>query len=89
MQNFIIAYDIFNKKRLRQVSKIVHSYKLGGQKSSIESPLQKNNLKCLVSDLNYFCADEDKINIINVSSNPIFLGKASNVEFKNDGIIIL
>ena len=89
MQNFIVAYDIFNKKRLRKVAKLVKNYKLGGQKSSIESPLQKNHLKCLVAELEHISADEDKINIINVSSNPLLLGKASSVEFKNDGIIIL
>jgi len=89
MQNFLIAYDIFNPKRLRKVSKIVHSYRLGGQKSSIESPLQKSNIKCLVSELNYFCEEEDKINIINVSANPILLGKAASLEFENGGIIIL
>jgi len=41
MNNFIIAYDIFDPKRLRKIRKISYSYSLGGQKSALEAPLDK------------------------------------------------
>jgi len=81
MHNFLIAYDIFNPKRLRKIRKIVSSYMLGGQKSALEVPLNKNSLKCLVSDLNYFTEEEDKINIICI--------EAKNIDIENNSIIII
>ena len=45
MQNYLICYDIFDKKRLYKVRKIVYSYALGGQKSALEAPLSKKELK--------------------------------------------
>jgi len=89
MQNFLIAYDIFNQKRLRIIRKVISSYMLGGQKSVLEVPLDKKSLKCLVGDLNYFASDEDKINIISIESNPILLGKANHITLENGGIVII
>ncbi len=89
MSTYLIIYDIFNKKRLRKIREIVYSYKIEGQKSAIESPLEKKDIKRLVAELNYFSADEDKINIIRVYSNPICLAKAKSLEFESDRFIFL
>ena len=43
MENFLVAYDIFDKKRLPKVKKVVYSYALGGQKSALEAPLDAYN----------------------------------------------
>jgi len=50
-KNFLIAYDIFDPKRLRKVKEIVYSYSLGGQKSAIEAPLNQTDLKMLITEL--------------------------------------
>jgi len=88
MKNFIIAYDIFDNKRLRQVKKVVYSYALGGQKSAIEAPLNSILMKILVKELIEIIKDEDKVNIIKVSE-PILLGKAKAITYKNNGVIII
>jgi len=88
MHNFIIAYDIFDKKRVALVRKVVYSYKLSGQKSALEAPLDNNLMKSLVKELNNIITDEDKVNIIKVS-DVILLGKASIISYENSGVIIL
>ncbi|MEA3522728.1 MAG: CRISPR-associated endonuclease Cas2 [Campylobacterota bacterium] len=88
MQNFIIAYDIFDKKRLPKVKKIAYSYALGGQKSAVEAPLDAKLMKALVRELKEIIEDEDKVNIIKVS-DPILLGKATQISYENSGVIIL
>lgn len=89
MATFLIVYDIFNQKRLRQIRKIAYSYRLEGQKSSIESPLEKEDVKRLVAELSYFSSKEDKINIIRVVGEPLLLGKAKALNMKNNSIILL
>jgi len=89
MQNYIIAYDIFDTKRLNQTKKIVYSYSIGGQKSAIEAPLNKNLMQELVSFLDDVIKDEDKINIIKTFDTPILLGRATQISYENNGVIIL
>lgn len=89
MKNFIIAYDIPDKKRLPKIKKIAYSYALGGQKSAVEAPLDGNLMKSLVKELETLLEDDDKVNIISVANNPILLGKAKNIVFEKNGIIIL
>lgn len=89
MQNYIIAYDIPDKKRLPKVKKIAYSYALGGQKSAVEAPLNGNLMKSLVQELSNIIEDDDKVNIIRVNQSPILLGKAKSITLNNNGIIIL
>lgn len=89
MRNFIIAYDIFNKKRLYKVKKIAYSYSLGGQKSALEMPFDKLILKDFISEIKTIIKDEDKLNIIKTFDNPILLGRASQISTENNGVIIL
>jgi CRISPR-associated endonuclease Cas2 len=89
MQNFIIAYDIPDKKRLPKIKKIAYSYALGGQKSAVEAPLDVKLMKSLVQELEALLEDNDKVNIIRVAKNPILLGRAKNVIFEKNGVIIL
>lgn len=89
MHNYIIAYDITDKKRLPKIKKIAYSYALGGQKSAVEAPLDVKLMKSLVQELETLLEDDDKVNIIRVSKNPILLGKAKNVVFEKNGVIIL
>jgi CRISPR-associated endonuclease Cas2 len=89
LHNYIIAYDISDKKRLPKIKKIAYSYALGGQKSAVEAPLDINLMKSLVKDLEALMEDDDKVNIIRVAKNPILLGKAKNIVVEKNGIIIL
>lgn len=89
MNNFLIAYDIFDPKRLRKVKEIVYSYSIGGQKSAIEAPLDKQSLKMLLTELAPHIEQEDKINIIKVIGEPILLGRASHISYEKNGVIII
>ena len=60
MHNYIIAYDIFDIKRLRKVKNIAYSYALGGQKSAVEAPLDSTNLKQLVRELKSIIEDDEQ-----------------------------
>ncbi len=88
MQNYLICYDIFDKKRLYRVRKIVYAYALGGQKSALEAPLSKKELKELISKLLRVIKEEDKINIIPFNNEPICFGRADFIKF-NQGLIIV
>jgi len=89
MKSFLVAYDIFNPKRLRKVKKIVYNFSTDGQKSAREVYLNSSLTKELVSQLLDILDDEDKLNIIQIKSKPILLGKAKTLEIKNEGIVIL
>ena len=89
LHNYIIAYDIPDKKRLPKVKKIAYSYALGGQKSAVEAPLDINLMKSLVKEMEVLIENDDKVNIIRVAENPILLGKAKNIVFEKNGVIIL
>lgn len=89
MHNYLVAYDIFDKKRLPKIKKIVYSYALGGQKSALEVPLNKSLAKELVRDVKKVMAKEDKFNIIKVIGKPILLGRAQHIAYENNGVIIL
>ena len=88
MQNYLICYDIPDKKRLYKVRKIAYSFALGGQKSALEVPLDGKLLNELVVKLRQVIKNEDKINIIPYSGEPICFGKADFVKY-NKGIIIV
>jgi len=88
MQNYLICYDIFDKKRLYKVRKIAYSYALSGQKSAVEAPLTKDNLKELLLKLKAIIKEEDKINIIPFHGEPLCFGKANFINF-DKGIIII
>ena len=89
MKSYLVSYDIFNPKRLRQVAKVVEDYKLKGQKSSWETPLDHKLMKDLVEKLEEIIKEEDKVNIIAVMGEPILLGNAKSIENKKGGIVIL
>lgn len=89
MYDFLVAYDVFDKKRLPKVKRVVYSYALGGQKSALEVPLNKNLTKELITELDRIMKKEDKLNIIKVIGEPILLGKSQHIAYKNNGVIIL
>jgi len=51
MHCFIVAYDVFDTKRLPKVKKIVYSYAIGGQKSALEVLLDKNSMHQLLDEV--------------------------------------
>jgi CRISPR-associated endonuclease Cas2 len=89
MKIFLVAYDIFNQKRLKKVKKIVYSFSTDGQKSAREVYLDKRLMQNLISQLLEVLDDNDKVNIIEVKSKPILLTQNKFLEFKNEGMVIL
>lgn len=89
MKNYIVAYDVFNVKRLAKVRKIVYGYALGGQKSALEVPLSKKEIKKLHKALKPFLEESDRLNVIRVKGKPILLGKAKHLAFEESGVIVL
>ena len=87
-KNYLICYDIADKKRLTKVRKIAYSYALGGQKSAVEAPLDEKMLKELVARLEKVLHDNDKVNIIAFEGEPLCFGKADFITFEK-GVLIL
>lgn len=85
---FLIAYDVINNKRRNQIRKIVYSYAFGGQKSAVESLLNKRDLIELKRILeNNIKLDKDKVHIVKVKKF-LYLGVAKEIKFQNGDIII-
>ena len=87
-RNYLVCYDIADKKRLAKVRKVAYAYALGGQKSAVEAPLSEKSLKELVGKLSKLIRENDKINIIEFSGEPLCFGKANFIDI-NEGVIIL
>lgn len=89
MKNFLIAYDIFDNKRLSHIRKIVYSYALSGQKSALEAPLCHTLLKSMLQELEHYIKDIDMLNIIHFIGEPILLGKGLYESYSNKAVIII
>lgn len=87
--SYLIAYDIFDDKRLPMVKKVAYSFCLGGQRSALEAPLGEVFLRELQAQLLQVAKEEDKLNIIRYIDTPILLGKATQVQCIHGGIIII
>lgn len=88
MKHYIVAYDILNDKRAVKVRKLVYSYALGGQKSALEVPMTKKDLKTFLTLLEPLLSDEDRVNIIEVDEEPLLFGKADVLAY-DKGVIIV
>lgn len=88
MKHYIVAYDILSDKRAVKVRKLVYSYALGGQKSALEVPLNKKELKGFLRLLEPLLSKEDRVNIIEVDEEPMLFGKADILAY-NQGVIII
>ncbi len=89
MRNYLICYDIADKKRLRKVAKSAYAYALGGQKSSLEAPLEPWELEELKERLSKLIdSKHDRIHIIPFYAEPYCLGRANPLRY-DEGVIIL
>jgi len=88
MKHYIVAYDILNDRRAVKVRKLVYSYALGGQKSALEVPMNKRDLKELLARLEPLLSDEDRVNIIEVDEKPMLFGRADMLAY-DKGVIIV
>jgi len=86
---FLVLYDIFDKTRLREISKVVYQYRYEGQKSAIEASLTQKERSQLMKTLERLSDEEDKINLVCVVGEPILLGKALHVTYVENGVIIV
>jgi len=89
MKNYLLCYDVTDAKRLYKVRKTLYPHALGGQKSALEAPLSKKEVKKLLCKLSHLInIKQDKINFIEVQSNPQLLGKSLDITYE-EGMIIL
>jgi len=89
MHHYLLCYDIADPKRLYRVRKHSYPLALGGQKSALEIPASKNEIKRVlgtISDEMKLC--EDRVNIIEVEEHPIILGKDMDITYEDGAIII-
>ncbi len=89
MKSYLVSYDIFDVSRLRKVAKIVEAYRLKGQKSSWETPLDHQKMTKLIEALEELLEAGDKVNIIAIRGEPILLGKAKSITHQKGGLVIL
>jgi len=89
MQYYLICYDIADDNRLYLVHKDAYALALGGQKSAFEAPLRANEAIEILHKLTTLIdEDEDKINIIEVEGEPLYLGVRPMMEVM-DGVILI
>ena len=89
MKLYIVAYDIADPKRLAKVRKVAYSFAFGGQKSAVESYLDRAGLLRLQRRLLDLIEPEcDKVNILEVKEEAILLGRAKRLPF-DKGVIVV
>ena len=89
MKDYLLCYDIADKKRLYKVRKLSYPYALGGQKSALFVPLSKYEVKELLGKLDEIIdPKEDRINLIEVDKNLKYLGKNPDILYEDGAIII-
>ena len=88
-KHFLVAYDVVKSRRRRKIAKEVYSYALGGQKSALEVPMDKDAAMQLAENLFVKCdAETDRINLIQVDPDGLLLGRAVQLKY-NEGAIII
>jgi CRISPR-associated protein Cas2 len=84
----LICYDIVNTKRRRKIKDIAYSYAFGGQKSAVETLLDKKELNNVARKISAkMDLEEDRAHIVKVKKF-IFLGTAKELKFDKGDIIV-
>ncbi|MEA2050735.1 MAG: CRISPR-associated endonuclease Cas2 [Campylobacterota bacterium] len=88
-KNYLLCYDIADPKRLYKVRRHSYQFTFGGQKSALQIPASKNEVKNILKELSKLIDHkQDKINIIEVENDPIIIGKNIDIEYQ-EGVIII
>jgi len=87
--HYVIAYDVMDNKRRRKCAKVAYSYAFGGQKSALESVLEKRDIG-VVSDelLDSIDPKEDRVNVVRVMPRAILMGRAKQLDY-DEGVIVV
>jgi CRISPR/Cas system-associated endoribonuclease Cas2 len=89
MKDYLLCYDIADETRLYYVRKYAYSLALGGQKSALETPLSTHEAKRILTTLiNEIDEEEDRINIIEVEKEPLYLGVKPAIIITQGAIIL-
>lgn len=89
MDSWLLCYDIADPKRLARVRKIAYAYALGGQKSALEVPLDKQMRNELLERLEQAIDPEvDKVNLIRYWGEPVMFGVGIACSLE-EGMIVL
>jgi CRISPR-associated protein Cas2 len=85
---YLICYDVLDTKRRRKIKDIAYSYAFGGQKSAVETLLDKKELNNVARKISAkMDLEEDKAHIVKVKKF-IFLGIAKEFKFDKGDIIV-
>jgi CRISPR-associated protein Cas2 len=88
LNRYLIAYDVENRKRRFKIQKFVYSYAFGGQKSAVESMLNKKDIKNIARKLSILMdLEKDRVHIIKIKKF-IFLRNAKDIDYDKGDIII-
>lgn len=85
---YLICYDVSDSKRRRKIKDIAYSYAFGGQKSAVESLLDKKELNEVARKISAkMDLEKDRAHIVKVKKF-IFLGTAKELKFDKGDIIV-
>lgn len=89
MRNYLLCYDIADEKRLYRVAKLCYAYALGGQKSALEMPLEREEIAVLRSAIEQLIdPQKDRVHFVPFLAEPELYGRADFVTYE-EGMIIL
>lgn len=85
---YLICYDVTDAKRRRKIKETAYSYAFGGQKSAVESLLDKKELNEVARKISAkMDLEKDRAHIVKVKKF-IFLGTAKELKFDKGDIIV-
>jgi CRISPR-associated protein Cas2 len=85
---YLICYDVINPKRRNKIKNIVYTYAFGGQKSAVESLLNKKEVDEIAKNISLkMNLREDRAHIIKVKKFA-YLGTAKEIKFDKGDIIV-
>lgn len=88
MNRYLIAYDVSDVKRRVKIQKYIYSYAFGGQKSAVETFLDKKEILKIAKKLSVLMdLEKDRIHMVKVKKF-IFLRSAKDINFDKGDIII-
>jgi CRISPR-associated protein Cas2 len=89
MHHYLVAYDVVESKRRVRVAKLVYGYALGGQKSALEVPASRSEMRMLAEEIKKkIDVKTDRVHLIRVESDAILLGVAKQIDYEEGAIIL-
>ncbi|WP_457608184.1 CRISPR-associated endonuclease Cas2 [Nitratifractor sp.] len=89
MRNYLLCYDIRDRRRLARVKKCAYDYALSGQKSALEVVLDDRTRAELLARLEALIDHEaDRIHLVAYAGEPRLYGRGEYLDF-DEGTLVL